>query len=252
MRNVLLQCWQCVQKCKYGSTANAARSKTPFLYQKSCIICNKNFHTAADYASMMSDENDYLSTSEVKLILRVRLSMECEFASGRRKKSVLWNKVVEEIKKVNNDLKIDGQIARRKFSNLLVTYKRIKKRNNSSGREATSWLHFEDFDEVYGTRHSINVPIENLQSSLGLPSSPLLERNNNEPPNSPPTSSRRATQSRKNANNELLHFLEDEAMKEQARHDEVLAVEKEKLALEEERLKTLLDIKSILSQCLQK
>lgn len=135
----------------------------------------------------------------------------------------MWNKVAEEIKKVNKDLKIDGQIAQRKFSNLLVTYKRIKKRNNSSGREATSWLHFEDFDEVYGTRHSINVPIENLQNSLELPSSPLLERNDSEPPNSPPTSSRRTTQSRRNANNELMHFLEDEAMKEQARHDEVLA-----------------------------
>ncbi|XP_054737876.1 uncharacterized protein LOC129244286 [Anastrepha obliqua] len=99
MRNVLLQCWQCVQKCKYGSTANASRSKTPFLYQTSRIICRKNFNTAADYANMMSDENDYLSTSEVKLLLRVRLSMEREFASGRRKKSVLWNKVAEEIKK---------------------------------------------------------------------------------------------------------------------------------------------------------
>ncbi|XP_053955226.1 uncharacterized protein LOC128861260 [Anastrepha ludens] len=89
MRNVLLQCWQCVQKCKYGSTANASRSKTPFLYQTSRIICRKNFNTAAYYANMMSDENDYLSTSEVKLLLRVRLSMESECASGRRKKIFL-------------------------------------------------------------------------------------------------------------------------------------------------------------------
>lgn len=90
---------------------------------------------------------------------------------------MLWAKVVDEVKKVNKDLKIDRNIAQRKFSNLLITYKRIKKRNNTSGRESTSWLHYEDFDEVYGTRHSINLPTQNLQSSVELPMSILTEPN---------------------------------------------------------------------------
>ncbi|XP_036317335.1 uncharacterized protein LOC118732309 [Rhagoletis pomonella] len=74
----------------------------------------------------MSEENENLSTAEVKLLLRVRLNMEDEFASGRRKKSVLWNKVVEEVKKINRDINIDRHIAQRKFLNMLVSYKRIK------------------------------------------------------------------------------------------------------------------------------
>ncbi|XP_036320400.1 uncharacterized protein LOC118734829 [Rhagoletis pomonella] len=200
----------------------------------------------------MSEENENLSTAEVKLLLRVRLNMEDEFASGRRKKSVLWNKVVEEVKKINRDINIDRHIAQRKFLNMLVSYKRIKKRNNSSGREATSWLYFEDFDEVYGTRHSINPPPQNLQASLELPSSPPLDEGNVEPPNSPPTSSRRAPHPRRNPNSEILKFFEEQAIKEQTRHDEAMAVEREKLSLEKERIQALLELKSILNRCLQK
>ncbi|XP_054736222.1 uncharacterized protein LOC129243112 [Anastrepha obliqua] len=109
----------------------------------------------------MSDENENLSNAETQLLLRVRLNMEDEFKSDRRKKNVLWKKVVTKVKNVNPNIRLDSTTAQRKCLNLLVTYKRIKKRNNSSGKEATSWRYFEDFDEVYGTRHSMTPPTAN-------------------------------------------------------------------------------------------
>ncbi|XP_054734726.1 uncharacterized protein LOC129242191 [Anastrepha obliqua] len=107
----------------------------------------------------MSDENENLSNAETQLLLRVRLNMEDEFKSGRRKKNVLWEKVVTEVKNVNPNIRLDSTTAQRKFLNLLVTYKRIKKTNNSSGREATSWRYFEDFDEVLYLNFHFMLPL---------------------------------------------------------------------------------------------
>ncbi|XP_050339034.1 uncharacterized protein LOC126765352 [Bactrocera neohumeralis] len=202
----------------------------------------------------MSDENENLSNAETQLLLRLRLNMEDEFKSGRKKKNVLWKKVLSEIKNVNPHIRLDSTTAQRKFLNLLVTYKRIKKINNSSGREATSWRYFEDFDEVYGTRHSITPPIANLQASLDLvPStSPTSSSEVNGSPDSPPTSSQRATHPRATSNKDILKFFEAEAVKEEARHNEVMAMEREKLSLEKERIKALLDMKSVLADYLKK
>ncbi|XP_018793504.1 PREDICTED: uncharacterized protein LOC108971710 [Bactrocera latifrons] len=101
-----------------------------------------------------------------KLLVRCRLEMEHKFSAGKRKKSVLWAKVVNKMKLVNTDVPQSKDLMQRKFLNLFATYKRIKKRNGQTGREATSWEFFEEFDEVYGRRHSIQPPAKNLQGSI--------------------------------------------------------------------------------------
>ncbi|XP_049303113.1 uncharacterized protein LOC125776197 [Bactrocera dorsalis] len=123
----------------------------------------------------MEGEIIKLSSAESKLLVRCRLDMEQEFSCGKRKKSVLWGKVLDNIKTEAPDLTATKEQLQRKFLNMLATYKRIKKRNRSTGRDATTWDFFNDFDEVYGNRHSVDPPSENLQNSLDLPSCSTAE-----------------------------------------------------------------------------
>ncbi|XP_039968908.1 uncharacterized protein LOC120780714 [Bactrocera tryoni] len=88
---------------------------------------------------IMEDMSPKLSHNFTKLLVRSRLEMEHEFSAGKRKKSVLWAKVVNKMSMVNADVPKSKDLMQRKFLNLFATYKRIKRRNEQTGREATSW-----------------------------------------------------------------------------------------------------------------
>ena len=49
---------------------------------------------------------------------------------------------------------------------MVIRNKRIKNRNNATGRDATWSENFDDFEKIYGTMHSVKPPVQNLQSSL--------------------------------------------------------------------------------------
>lgn len=165
-------------------------------------------------------------------MVRPRLDMENAFGSGRRKKSVLWGKVLDKMKTDAPDLSATRDQLQRKFLNMYATYKRIKKRNNSTGRDATTWEFFNDFDEIYGTRHSISPPSQNLQSSLNISSSKSVQddgeyqRSPDENHNSETDSDGDATRNeyennantlykkRKISASELLEFFKKEAREE--------------------------------------
>lgn len=188
-------------------------------------------------------------------MVRPRLDMENAFGSGGRKKSVLWGKVLDKMKTDAPDLSATRDQLQRKFLNMYATYKRIKKRNNSTGRDATTWEFFNDFDEIYGTRHSISPPSQNLQSSLNISSSKSVQddgeyqRSPDENHNSETDSDGDATRNEyeNNANtpnkkrkipaSELLEFFKKEVCEEKIRHNEAIAVEKERLQIERKSFK---------------
>ncbi|XP_039968046.1 uncharacterized protein LOC120779736 [Bactrocera tryoni] len=212
----------------------------------------------------MEDEIIKLSSAESKLLVRCRLDMEQEFSCGKRKKSVLWGKVLDKIKTEAPDLTATKEQLQRKFLNMLATYKRIKKRNRSTGRDATTWDFFNDFDEVYGNRHSVDPPSENLQNSLDLPSCSTAEhiranemcREDNDVVES--VSDVRGNQQnfakkkRTVSGNETLEFLKKESEEEKLRHREVMTFEREKLEFEKEKAKIMLGLKEVLDKFLQK
>ncbi|XP_075161210.1 uncharacterized protein LOC142234031 [Haematobia irritans] len=130
-----------------------------------------------------------------------------------------------------------------------TTYKRIKKRNKETGRNATKWEFFDDFDQVYGTRHSIDPPVGNLIASLDQPQTSgngedfldeylsLNESNEGEP-----------QPKKKKRSNEILQYLENEALNEQKRHEELMAMEERKLLMEQQRINTMSQLKDVLER----
>ncbi|KAI8125065.1 hypothetical protein CVS40_4872 [Lucilia cuprina] len=104
-----------------------------------------------------------------KLLLVTRLRNEADFCAKRKKRNVLWKKVLREIKEVDEFFPLSRDDITRKFLNFSVTYRRIKKRNNTSGEAATTWEFFDEIDEVYGSRCDVLVPEVNLESSLNDP-----------------------------------------------------------------------------------
>lgn len=177
--------------------------------------------------------------------------MEEEFVSGRKKKSVLWTKVLQKIKEQKPDFNLTKEQTNRKFINMQTSYKRIKKRNKDSGRNATTWEFFEDFDEVYGTRHSIDPPVANLISSLDETQASANgedsldqcvsshDSNGGEP---------QPKRKKRGNRNEILEYLENEAVKEQKRHEELMAMEERKLLMEQQRIDTMSQLKDVLER----
>ncbi|XP_065370935.1 uncharacterized protein LOC135963089 [Calliphora vicina] len=104
--------------------------------------------------------------NQKKLLLTTRLRNEPDFCAKRKKRTVLWEKVLREIKEVDDTFPFSRDDITRKFLNFCVTYKRIKRHNNTSGEAATTWEFFEEMDEVYGSRSDIAVPASTLESSL--------------------------------------------------------------------------------------
>ncbi|XP_050338208.1 uncharacterized protein LOC126765339 [Bactrocera neohumeralis] len=202
---------------------------------------------------IMEDMSPKLSHNFTKLLVRSRLEMEHEFSAGKRKKSVLWAKVVNKMSMVNADVPKSKDLMQRKFLNLFATYKRIKRRNEQTGREATSWEFFEEFDDVYGRRHSIQPPAKNLQGSL-MDSAEVCEGSGDD--NTDYSSESQLVNERrkrpKTAANEALEFLKNEALKEQTRHEEVLQFEKEKLNFEKEKINVMMKLRETLEKLTEK
>lgn len=186
-----------------------------------------------------------MDAKDYKLIIRTRLDMEEEFANGRRKKCVLWRKVVEKIKEQKPDFTLNKDQVNRKFLNFLTTYKRIKSRNKESGRNATTWEFYEDFDEIYGIRHSVVPPAVNLISSIeptGTPEPSPEPTECTAEEVEPPSKKTRGSQ------NEILEYIKKESEKEQKRHEELMAMEERKLQVEEKRVSTMLQLKEVLER----
>lgn len=190
-----------------------------------------------------------------KLLIVTRLEKENEFNDGKTNKGTLWKKCIDKMKRVKPELAISPLEARKKFSNLLISYKRIKKRKEKSGRGAIYWQYFEEFDAVYGTRHNIIPPrgltfdsssanrYEEENDMVEEVDVSVLDTSNEVVPRR----SRKAPDKRKNDDiSELLKYLKEEEAKDSHRHEELMKLEREKNELEKEKINCLKELIEIM------
>ncbi|XP_054729200.1 uncharacterized protein LOC129253190 [Anastrepha obliqua] len=228
---------------KIGNTATHKWSKM----QLCSILCANSRKIQIIKMADATDVFD-LDGKMCKLLISTRLDMETDFVAGRKNKSVLWGQVLTKIKEKYPSFNLTKEQITRKFLNLRTTYKRIKARNKESGRDATSWTFFDDFDEIYGGRHSINPPVENLVSSIDenvgnacTPSDDMQSSGDDSPI---------CRIKRRRTNTDILQYLEDESGKEQKRHEENLAIEERKLLIEERRINAMMELKEVLEKAM--
>ncbi|XP_055910589.1 uncharacterized protein LOC129944953 [Eupeodes corollae] len=127
-----------------------------------------------------------------------------------------------------------------KFENMMTTYKRIKKRNKESGREATTWDYFEIFDQAYGGRHSVSPPQQLLCSTTAFPTeSNTLSSVVEEAELDGEIISETPTKRKRKNEDELLAFLKKESDKDDLKHQELVTIEREKIEIDKRRLELI-------------
>ncbi|XP_054728556.1 uncharacterized protein LOC129251281 [Anastrepha obliqua] len=166
-----------------------------------------------------------------KLLITTRLESEPEFAGKKRKKTVLWQQVLLKMKETEPGLTFTRDDITRKFLNLMVTYRRIKKRNNTSGQGATNWEFFDLLDEIYGTRADIVVPEDILDSSI-------LELSESE--EQPAFTSKRSKR-------DVKEIMSDICETDKKYMEEFLQMEKEKLEIERLKIEEMKKLRELLS-----
>lgn len=184
-------------------------------------------------------------------MLTVRLEKEEAYHSGEKSKKQVWKDIHKEILKQDPNFSYPYETLVKKFTNLMTTYKRIKKRNTKSGRGGTLWPYFGDFDQVYGNKHFIQAPEQNLCDTLDLEvdnetSNGINTTNENVAPN---------VRNKKRSYNDIMSYLEQMETEDKTRHEEYISIEKqkihidkEKVEVEREKVKVLVDLKLLLQQ----
>lgn len=152
---------------------------------------------------------------------------------------LLWEKVLRQIKEIDGDFKFSRDDITRKFLNLMVTYRRIKKRNSTSGEAASTWEFFEDFDVVYGARSDVVVPESLLDSSLNTTLECLLTEENVQggSPATPPPKRLRC---------EVLQILREERWADKEFMDSFLNIEKGRLKVKKEKVEEMKKLRECL------
>ncbi|XP_055387837.1 uncharacterized protein LOC129616282 [Condylostylus longicornis] len=205
---------------------------------------------------MEKENNKKWTVERKKLLITVMLKYEREFVSKRFKKSTLWNKIYNDILEVEPDFPFNSTELYNKFLNIMCTFKRIKRRNNTSGEACTTWEFYDMLNEVYGNSSNITVPQEILGSSLD----DLQELLGNTSTSSETIQVQSdvcienlsPATSKPKKKNEILNFLEKEAESDKKIMQEMLEIEKEKIKIEKEKIQELRELKNLLKSLLPK
>ncbi|XP_054729341.1 uncharacterized protein LOC129238335 [Anastrepha obliqua] len=146
-----------------------------------------------------------------KLLITTRLRHEADFSGKKKKRNTIWETILREIKDVESSFPFSRDDITRCFLNIMGTYKRIKKRNNTSGEASSNWEYFDEIDEVFGSRSSINVPLEMTDYSLEeITINPTIYS----PVSLTTEEDLTPTTSRKRKRNDVIEFLEKESEKD--------------------------------------
>lgn len=214
--------------------------------------------------SAVHRDRDVWSPEVTKLLLVTRLGMEHEFIGGKKNKNTLWKKCLDDMKKSSPEVIMTILQARKKFSNLLVTYNRIKKRKEKSGRGPVFWVHYEAFNSVYGVRHNIIPPRglifdssnercanreQDVAACDGSPPVHISEAESNPPRESrTPTTSSNKRKEKDGEVGKLLEYLKKADEMERIRHNEVMKMEQGKNELEREKINCLKEMIELMKQ----
>ncbi|XP_039969083.1 uncharacterized protein LOC120780920 [Bactrocera tryoni] len=98
-----------------------------------------------------SPMNDKKWTHErKKLLMSIRLRHESDFTAKIKKRSTIWQTIRREIQEVDNTFSPSVDEITRCFTNMLVKYRRIKRRNGTSGETfLMRWMMFMVHAAVY-------------------------------------------------------------------------------------------------------
>lgn len=179
------------------------------------------------------NEEDYWTPNMIKLLINTRLDSDNAFSNGKKSKTTLWRIVHSEIIKVNIEFPFSAEEAKKKFNNLMTTYKRIKKRNSETGKGRTYWPYFEAFDVVFGTKHFVAPPAGIILDSLSsetYESSNVIEQD---------VADQSPAKKTKTNLRDVLDFLKEMEANEENRHQEQMALENQKLDIEFKKLEIL-------------
>ncbi|KAK1794508.1 hypothetical protein P4O66_010756, partial [Electrophorus voltai] len=101
---------------------------------------------ARGYSEAVSTSSEFTHRAIVHLIEAMH---RCWDVYGSRERSRLFQSVQSELENLGHSLPVEK--IRRKWNNLIVTYKRVKERSRLGGGQAkTSWEYFEMMDKVLG------------------------------------------------------------------------------------------------------
>ncbi|KAI4872369.1 hypothetical protein NFI96_010131 [Prochilodus magdalenae] len=101
---------------------------------------------ARGYTEAVSTSSEFTHRAIVHLIEAMH---RCWDVYGSRERSRLFQSVQSELENLGHSLPVEK--IRRKWNNLIVTYKRVKERSRlGGGRAKTSWEYFEMMDKVLG------------------------------------------------------------------------------------------------------
>ncbi|XP_049302154.1 uncharacterized protein LOC125775541 [Bactrocera dorsalis] len=198
---------------------------------KACI----NFIWYAEQT--MAEENKWTHERK-KLLITTRLRHEAEFSGKKRKRNTIWESILRKMRDVESSFPFSRDEITRCFLNIMGTYKRIKKRNSTSGEAASNWEYFSEIDEVFGSRSSIEVPLEMTEYSIISLESPSTTATIDGVDVTPTTSVKRKR-------NDVIEFLEKESEKENEAINKLIKIESERLEVEKEKLKELNQLRAL-------
>ncbi|XP_054081538.1 uncharacterized protein LOC128919912 [Zeugodacus cucurbitae] len=115
------------------------------------------------YAEHTMAEEKKWTYERKKLLITTRLHHEAEFSGKKRKRNTIWESILREMRDVESSFTFSRDEIARCFLNIMGTYKRIKK---ETVLLASNWEYFSEFDEVFGSRSSTEVPLEMTEYSI--------------------------------------------------------------------------------------
>ncbi|XP_073832416.1 uncharacterized protein isoform X2 [Musca autumnalis] len=98
------------------------------------------------------------------LVLKVRLKYQPQFVAKKLAGGTLWKQIMQDIKQIDKSFPFGIYEVERCFCNMMMSYKRIKKRQQQTGNVTTAWLYFGMMDKVFG-RKSSNVSEQSNENS---------------------------------------------------------------------------------------
>ncbi|XP_055373444.1 uncharacterized protein LOC129606863 [Condylostylus longicornis] len=195
---------------------------------------------------MENSEEKIMTRKQTQLLVTERLAFENEFQSGKTKKTLLWNQVLEKILEKDPSFSFSKNDMIVKYTNCYTTYKRIKKRYRETGKGSTTWEFFDEFDEVFGRTVSADPFSENLflsmdeisndnESNLNIVSTVKTENyniyENDYGDTETPSPIKRESRPRKRKFKDIIDALKDEVIQADRHHKDLLIIEKEKIKI---------------------
>lgn len=163
--------------------------------------------------------------------------MEEEFREKKNNRIILWERVLRNIKLMDETFPFSRDDIYRKYSNFMVTYNRIKKRSKTSGEISTTWEFYDKLDEIYGCRNDIEITECNLDTTcsyftedFGKPCMSQIKPNHHKDSSPPPEKRNRI---------DIMELLSKEGQADRKLLQDLLSCEKEKLRVEKKKIEEI-------------